>query len=106
MVLKEPHPLLIAVLTLFACGQQEQLPNHKLVDNSSLQPKDGRRIEIHCSNPDLTRDEALLLIEHYRKQAGSEGQIGIHKLNKEGVYLPWAVLNVGEDVKFQDYFFQ
>ncbi|MCK5679354.1 hypothetical protein KAI46_00915 [bacterium] len=113
------HLLILGVVaTILATGayykyqqkelpEQPQLPPHRVVDNSSLYPgRNGYRIEIHCDNMKLTREEARQLIEHYRSQAGIEGQIGIHKLDRELHFYPWAVLNVGEPIKFQDSFFQ
>jgi len=80
------------------------LPQHVVASDTSLEPKDGRRIEIHCNNPKLTRDEARALIAFYKDRAGN-GQVGICKPDQDNNYLPWAVWNSGENTKFQDYFF-
>ena len=85
---------------------EKGLVEHVLASDTSLAPKDGRRIEIHCNNPDLTREEARKLIGHYDDRAGREGQVSIHKPDRNNNYLPWAVWNAGEETKFQDYLFE
>ena len=86
--------------------QKQNLPQHVITDDTNLAPKNGRRVEIRCSNPDLTRDEALALINHYKNRAGKQGQVSVHKPDKGNNYFPWAVLNIGEGIKFQDFFFE
>ena len=92
--------------TTHTIKQEIILVHHKVVDDSDLAPKNGRRIEIHCNNPNLTREEAEQLINHYRSRAGYEGQIGIWKPDKDNNYFPWAVMNAGEYTEFNDYFFK
>ena len=85
---------------------EKGLAEHVVASDTSLAPKDGRRIEIHCNNPDLTRDEARKLIDYYDDRAGRDGQVSIHKPDRNNNYLPWAVWNAGEHIKFQDYLFE
>ncbi len=82
---------------------EKALVEHVVASDTSLAPKDGRRIEIHCNKPDFTKEEALKLIAHYNNWAGREGQISIHKPDRNNNYLPWAVWNAGEETKFQDH---
>lgn len=107
------HSLLIAViivvLGMAGCGSSSQeLPPHVVADNSSLAPKNGRRIQLDSINADLTREQCIMLIDGYRKKAGPEGQVGVHKPSKllEGTMVPWCVENFdGRGVFFNDHMF-
>lgn len=62
--------LLLLLALLPACGQEtskENLPQHTVASNTSLAPKDGRRIEIHVGNVNLTKDECRVLVNAYKK---------------------------------------
>jgi hypothetical protein len=92
-----------------ACGgaSKADLPAHEVASDTSLAPKDGRRIEIHVTNPDLTKAECEALIEAYRGDAGPEGQVSVHKPDKRGDLQPWGVDNMDDQgVTFNDFFFQ
>jgi len=86
-----------------------EMPIHTIAENDSLAPKNGRRIEIHVNNTNLTKDECRALINTYRKKAGPEGQVGVHKPSpmNENRMFPWCVDNMDEKgIFFQDYFFE
>ena len=85
---------------------EKALVEHVVVSDTSLAPKDGRRIEIHCNNPHLTKEDARKLIGHYDDRAGREGQVSIYKPDRDNNYLPWAVWNAGEQTKFYDKSFE
>lgn len=85
------------------------LPQHTLSSDTSLAPKDGRRIEIHVSNEDLTREQCKSLINGYRKKAGPDGQVSIHKpsIPLDNKMSPWFVDNMdSKGVFFNDSFFK
>ncbi len=85
---------------------EDDLVKHVVASDTSLAPKDGRRIEIHCNNPNLTKEDARKLIAHYDDRAGREGQVSIRKPDRDNNYLPWAVWNAGEHTKFYDKSFE
>ena len=101
--------LVILLALLPACNSETSKPNlpqHTVGSNTSLAPKDGRRITIHVSNTDLTKDECRTLISAYRDDAGPEGQVAVRKPDKRGDLQPWCVDNMdGQGVSFNDYFF-
>lgn len=112
---------LILMLILTACGgsgsssvnrpvpsaTKIDLPQHTVGSNTSLAPKDGRRIEIHVSNTNLTKDECRLLINAYKEKAGPEGQASVRKPNKDGELKPWCVDNMdGKGISFNDFHFE
>ena len=113
---------LLFVLVLMACSVErksvksstrvqsqpvKELPQHTIESNTSLAPKDGRRIEIHVRNANLTKDECRLLINAYKNNAGSRGQVSVRKPNKNGEYLPWCVDNMDEKgITFNDFHFE
>jgi hypothetical protein len=108
--------LLVAVLLAVGCGSSNapssspsstNLPSHTVASDTSLAPKDGRRIEIHVSNPALTKDECTALINAYRSKAGPEGQVSVRKPDKTGELQPWCIDNMdGKPIIFNDFFFQ
>jgi len=86
-------PLSLLAL-LSACGAN--LPEHEVASNTSIANalvKDRRRIEIHVSNRSLTKDECRALIDAYRAQAGTDGQVSVHKPDRRGGMGPWCVDN-------------
>lgn len=84
------------------------MKEHTVISNTTLAPKDGRRIEIHVDDSLLTKEECILIIEQYSEKAGKEGQVSVHKPGSklfEGVMVPWCVNNKdGEGVIFNDVF--
>lgn len=85
-----------------------ELPPHSVAGDSSLAPKDGRRIQLNSTNPNLTKDECIALINGYRHKAGKEGQVGVHKPSNvlKGSMTPWCVENFdGRGIVFHDYMF-
>lgn len=88
---------------------QQALPLHQVVSNTNLLPKNGRRIEIHSSDPELNRDECRTLIFAYQEEAAPDGQVSVHKPNAAmgGDVLPWCVENFdGQGVIFNDLLFR
>ena len=88
---------------------KDDLPNHRVASNTSLAPKDGKRIEIHVNDPQLSKEDCIKLVEHYRKAAGSQGQVSVRKPSKlmGGTMQPWAVDNMdGNGITFNDYYFE
>ena len=85
-----------------------ELPVHSIARKQSLAPKNGKAIEIHVNNADLTRDQCLSLIKHYRDDAGPEGQVSVHKPSSllKGQLAPWCVDNIEEPVFFNDNLFK
>lgn len=69
------------------------VPVHTVASNTSLAPKDGRRIVLHSANPDLTKAECSMLINQYLGSAGPEGQISVHKPSPQNNMTPWCVEN-------------
>lgn len=87
----------------------ENLPQHTLTSNTSLAPKDGRRIEIHVSSEGLTREQCKSLIKGYRIKAGSEGQVSVHKPSAlfDNNISAWCVDNMdNKGVLFNDSLFK
>ena len=85
----------------------KNLPQHTIESNTSLAPKDGRRIEIHVRNTNLTKDECRLLINAYKQEAGPIGQVSVRKPNKNGELLPWCVDNIDDKgTTFNDFHFE
>lgn len=82
------------------------MPAHTVVSDTSLAPKDGRRVEVHSTNPELTKPECSMLINHYRSTAGAEGQVSAHKPSPQSNMTPWCVENLdGKGVLFNDNLF-
>lgn len=84
------------------------LPPHAIADDSSLAPKYGRRIQLNSTNPDLTKDECIALVNSYRHKAGKEGQVSVRKPSKvfKGSMTPWCVENFdGQGIVFFDHMF-
>jgi hypothetical protein len=52
---------------------------HKVVSNTSLEPKAGRRIEIHVKNPNVTKAQVKAIIAAYRMKAAPRGQVSVYK---------------------------
>ena len=89
-------------------NEYRKLKPHKVIENQSLAPKDGWRIEIHVSNSRLSHDDCLRIIDAYAGAAGNEGQISIRKPSRkfDNRMLPWAVDNLdGEGVIFMEQLF-
>jgi len=85
------------------------VPPHEVVSNTSLAPKQGRRIEIHSTDPKLTRDECRALIERYRDQGGPDGQVSVHKPSSllKGHLAPWCLENFeGKGIEFNNSLFE
>jgi hypothetical protein len=62
-----------------------------------------RRIEIHVSDPGLSKDDCIRLIAAYRQRAGEGGQVSVRKPAPDGSMLPWGVDNMdGRGVTFND----
>ena len=90
-------------------ASKDDLPDHKIVSNTSLAPKNGRRIEIHVLDEGLSKSDAANIVEYYRSSAGLEGQVSVHKPSKMmgGTMQPWAVDNLdGSGIMFNDYYFE
>jgi len=84
-----------------------EYPLHKIVDNSSLYPKDGNRVQIDSVSSNITKEECISLIKKYRRMAGKEGHISVHKQDVDSQMLPWCHEDIGEGkIKFNDYFFE
>jgi hypothetical protein len=85
------------------------LPRHEVASNTSLAPKQGRRIEIHSADANLTHEQCRALIEHYRDQGAPDGQVSVHKPSKllKGELAPWCVENFeGEGIEFNESLFE
>ena len=102
---------LLALLS--ACGHETSnanLPEHEVASNVSIGyagNMDRRRIEIHVSNRSLTKDGCGALIERYRAEAGTEGQVSVRKPDSRGEMAPWCVDNMDDrGITFNDYFFE
>jgi len=81
------------------------LPPHTVADDSSLAPKDGRRVQLDSNNPDLTKEECSALINAYRHKGGKEGQLSVHKPSKilKGSMTPFCIENFdGQGIVFND----
>ncbi|MBK7920026.1 MAG: hypothetical protein IPJ94_27975 [Chloroflexi bacterium] len=84
-----------------------RLPTHTVASNTSLSPKDGRRIEIHVSDINPTKDECEQLINAYKNEAGSRAKYQYCKPNKSGELRPWCVDNMdGNGISFNDFHFE
>ncbi len=94
------------VLVGFVVGcAKTQLPTHTVASDTSLSPKNGRRIEIHVDAPDITREDTEALIRAYRKKAGPQGQVSVRKPDKTGDMDVWAVDNMdGKGVQYNEFF--
>lgn len=101
-------PGIVTTLALVACRGPE-LPPHTIADDSPLAPKNGRRIEVHSSNPGLSKEECVALIEAYRSRAAPRGQVSVCKPSSqlESAMTPWCVENFdGRGITFNDEMFQ
>lgn len=114
--------VMFSVLTVlvYGCHGQEKsfvqsevqvaapLPPHTVADDSSLAPKDGRRVQLNSDNPDLTKEECTALVNAYRKKGGKEGQVSVHKPSKmmRGSLTPFCYENFdGKGIVFNDSMF-
>ncbi len=91
------HPIyLFIALALAACAPgcspepSTLVPPHTVADDTSLAPKDGRRIQLNSQDEALTANDCRALIDAYRSKAGSEGQVSVHKPSKklQGIDAP------------------
>lgn len=109
MFFETRHGVLAITIALAACGGPS-LPPHTVVDYVTLRPHhDGRRVGIHAHSPVLTKIECQRLIDHYRGDAGKEGQVVVRKPSPlfGGRMTPWCVENFdGKGVQFNDQPFQ
>jgi hypothetical protein len=88
----QPHPV------------DSSLPKHTVASDSLL--VNGRRIEIHVSNTDLSRADCMALVGAYRDRAQSSGQVSIYQPDRQGVLKIWCVDNLdGQGVVFNDALF-
>lgn len=95
------------IISVSACSSPD-LPPHTVAEDSSLAPKDGRRIQLNSDDPDLSKEECIALINGYRRKAGKEGQVSVHKPSKilKGNMAPWCVENFdGRGIVFNDNMF-
>jgi hypothetical protein len=82
------------------------IPAHIVASNTSLAPKDGRRIELHSANPELTEAECSILINQYSDTAGPEGQVSVRKPNTQDDLAPWCIENFdGKGIVFNERLF-
>jgi hypothetical protein len=102
--------LLVGVVIFIALEVHvRRLPPHHVASNTSLAPKEGRRIEIHVRDAHLTPAQCKTLIAHYRSQAAPGGQVSVHKPSTwlDGTLQPWCVENFdGHGVFFNDELFR
>jgi len=94
-----------AQLMIKEVEKKMELPKHTIIENTSLAPKDGRRIIIRVYDANLTKDQCRDLINKYRINAGSEGQVTVNKPSAKlmGEILPWCVDNMdGKGIFFND----
>ena len=92
---------------LNGCGGPD-LPPHTVAADTSLAPKNGRRIQLNSNTEQLTRDECAALINGYRRRAGPDGQVSVHKPSRllQGNMAPWCVENFdGRGIVFNDNMF-
>lgn len=88
-------------------ASKKLLAPHVIASNTSLAPKNGRRIEIRVSDAKLTKEQCTDLINAYKAQAGPEGQVSVRKPSKDGNLYPWCVDNCdGTPIMFNDMYFQ
>lgn len=100
------NAFVLGAVVLAGCGPE--LPPHVVADDTSLAPIDGRRVRLSSSDSDLTKDQCVALINAYRKKAGPEGQVSVHKPSKilKGALAAWCIENFdGRGVVFQTDFF-
>jgi hypothetical protein len=103
--------LLLQLSFLATCSANDvsrDLPPHEIAKDTSLAPKNGRRIEIHVNDPSLTRDQCTSLINAYRSKAGPQGQVSVRKPStaQGGGLQPWCVDNMDKSgVTFNDFYF-
>ncbi|ALG67080.1 hypothetical protein [Beggiatoa leptomitoformis] len=99
---KEPRPASDKVTTV----KDSSLPKHKITTEHY---RTGWKVQIDVNNKDITREQCLALLNAYRDQAGSEGQVVVRKpstLFGDPVQQPWCIdMLDGQNVVFNDYFF-
>ncbi len=93
-------------------SKSRNLPGHIVASDTPLRSKGigVRRIYIHVSDPDITKEQCKALLRHYADRAGRNGQVAIHKptykFGQNGALQPWCVDNRdGSDILFNDYLF-
>lgn len=85
------------------------LPEYRVAGNTDISNANmkRRRIEIHVTNPNLTKGECRALVSAYRNRAGTEGQVSVRKPDKEGELQPWCVDNMDRrGIIFNDFYFE
>jgi len=88
--------------------KQIELPEHTIIENTSLAPKDGSRISIQVDDENLTKEQCRNIINKYRVNAGPEGQVAVNKPSAKlmGEIVPWCVDNMdGKGIFFNDHLF-
>lgn len=88
-----------------------QLPKHRVIKTSlkTYLSKNAWRIEIRVNDVHLSKLMAKRLIEKYKFQSGSGGQISVRKPCPilKGTMRPWAIDNLdGKGVTFNDELFK
>ena len=84
------------------------LAGHVVADDSSLAPRDGRRIQINSFDANLSKDACIALVKYYKDQAEPDGQVSVHKPSKilDNKLNPWCIENFdGKGIQFNDYLF-
>ena len=92
---------------LSGCGGPDLSP-HTVAADTSLAPKDAPRIQLNSNNAQHTKDECTTLINGYRRKAGPDGQVSVHKPSRvlQGNMAPWCVDNFdGKGIVFNDNMF-
>ncbi|EIJ41942.1 hypothetical protein BegalDRAFT_1039 [Beggiatoa alba B18LD] len=86
--------------------KDEALPKHKITTERF---RSGWKIQIDVTDKNISREQCLALLDAYRNQAGSEGQLVVRKpstLFGDPVQQPWCIdMLDGQNVVFNDYFF-
>lgn len=70
-------------------------PPYKIVDNSSLAPKRGRRIEAQVEDASISDEQCAAVIEALRAKAAPDGQVSVHVplTDAPGEYAPLCIEN-------------
>ena len=54
------------------------IPTFKIVDDSPLLPKKGRRIQANVKNPNITQQQCAAIVMKLRYKAMPDGQVSVH----------------------------